>query len=1485
MRRIFLLLLLSVNVVFAQQQELVENVIKTAYEGKSYIYTGGVRLLPPTNGSYRVSGATNGTFYIRPAESVKVPQNIPPSLNQSFVRVENILTAGVKNEDQITPLSNSQKSVQYQYMDGLGRPVQAVSVKSSTSEHDFVKFFNYDQYGRITTDYLPYTSSDQNGAYKSNTLAAQSSFYSNASSGVATNSRPYKEFEFEMSPLNFIKKAYGEGALWKDPTTSTYKSSQSQTQVNRDNTVRRWILSTAGLPESSSYYPEGTLSVLISTSEESYVHKVYTDFRGNVVMIDRQGMQTQYVYDEMGLLRFVMPPELGKLYPSSVASAQPDQLLLNKWAFQYKYDTRKRLIQEKGPGKDNDWVFYIYDQWDRPVLKQDGAQRAKSPKEWSFVKYDALNRPVMTGILKTTLADYAAMSGAVTGGRYETENTSSFGYTLTGSFPSTSVSGISSIDVLAISYYDDYSFLTISGWSDNNTAYNPDAGLNSLATPKGLVTGSKIKVLNQSTWLTSTRYYNSDYEPIQVINRTNLSAVPDRVTNTYNFAGWLVQSIRKHRNYETSATLTITEDYEYDHAGRLKKIFHQLDANPRILLTQNNYNELGQLIERNLHSVDNGATFLQSVDYRYNIRGWLTSINNSQLSNDNGVTNNDTNDLFGLNLVYNEENLSVAGVNSNKLYDGRISAARWKINNQKDSQVERVYAYDYDSQRRLQQARFAAKNGTTWTGEAGMYNVEGVQYDDNGNITKLKRYAKSNGAKTLIDDLTYGYDVNGNQLTTVEEGQGNNFGYPNATTSISPELTYDKNGNLISDLNSQITSVTYNYLNLPERIVIDLPNTTDDKIVEYTYDASGYVLKKVYWKGSTLVRTVDYANGIQYYDQKLGIVFTPGGRATLNRLDGKFEYEYFIKDHLSNTRVVFGNVHGTDVYKATMEVSQDSKESQQFSNISSSRAIGNNYTPASIDIPAPDRTAKLLGYGGGSIVGPAKMLQVKAGDKISMEVFARYTSTVSSSTVVTNLVSAVTGAYGIVNGGETQQAYQALNNNLPLYSGQVVRGTNAPKAYLFYILFDNTYTYKQFGYAAVDNTALIKHQLLSLSATMPNDGYLYMYIANESNVSTAEVYFDDFKITHEKQTYALRVTESTDYDPYGLMLDGTKYVDESRIVNNYKYQGEFAEFDSWTGWNRFSGRGNYDSRLGRWASVDPKQGLFADKSPYNAMLNNPVNTIDPDGECPWCAIAVISGIANVASNWDKISQSGSWGQAVIQGAQYFAVGAVSGAVATVNPLAAASIMSAGNAGVDLANGRTPSGQKMMTDFAFTFVGAKADQAYTRATKQLYGELDALQAKMAAQNAAKGAAKSSVEDGSVTAHVTGEEWSKTVIADDGTEMVSSGIAYDPVVIGTSASVRMENLKSLKPTHFLTLSKTKMQNLVNQIREEGMTESIKYVVHNGEMYIVDGHHRYFAAQKIGLSNVPVQEVALPYMGYETVADLALTGTMPGYWKYIK
>jgi RHS repeat-associated protein len=1315
MKKILFLLLIS-QTVFGQTTELVDNPTINTNSGKSYIYLRGVKLVPPSGQGLSFSGS-NQTISIKPADAAKLPQNIPPSPDQNFTRKETILVNNITSEDQISSLNYLQRGIDFSYIDATGRPSQLVALKGSPQTNDIVKYFNYDAYSRIVEDRLPYVSTDQNGAFKSTAISSQSSFYTNTP-GVAQDSRPFIENEFEVSPLNRVKKSFGPGSLWK--TGSVSKSAQASFNVNAANEVRRWFINASGLPESDGYYEEAVLTVSTGTSEENSVAKSYSDYTGTLIMDDQNGLITYYVYDGMGMLRFVLPPELSKLYPSSVSVALPDQTLINTWAFQYLYDTQLRLTEEKGPGPDNDWIYYVYDQWNRLVAKQDGVQRNKSPKEWSFIKYDALNRPVITGLFNTSMSSHASMISAVSGLRYEDENSSTYGYTLTNCFPNTNQSGINSVDVLTINYYDDYSFLAIPGWAVRVAQYSPDvsitqeSALQIMSAPKGQLTGSKIRGVASGTWHPATFYYDYKYNQVLTVQQEAFYAKPDgassitntadRLVNAYDFTGKVLES------YRTSPAVAVRERFEYDHAGRPKKIYHSVNG-VEILLASVNYNELGQLIEKNLHSTNGGQSFLQSVDYRYNIRGWLTSINNSQLASDGGVTNNDTDDLFGMNLTYNQESFTIDGPSTQVLYDGRISATRWMSKNLKEAPKERAYNYYYDTKSRFQESKFGAKAGSQFTDEAGYYNLQALEYDDNGNIKKLKRYAKVNNTKTLIDDLTYGYGSNGNQLTTVEEGQGNNFGYPNATTGINPELQYDKNGNLTSDLNSQIVSLTYNFLNLPETVTIDLPNTTNDNIIEFKYDATGYLIKKTYFKGSTAVRTIQYDHGIQYIDGQLATIFTSEGRITKNPVNSAFEYEYFLKDHLTNTRVVFGNVHDSDVYKATMEDNNDNSsytsnpESSQFSNITATRSFGFNHTSSSFITPSPNRAARVNGYNDvnepARIVGPAKMLQVKNGEKVSMEVYARYNSIVSSNAVVTTLASAITGAFGLT-GSETQAI--ALNNATPGLASATGRLQDAPKAYLCYILFNSNYQSPQFGFARVDNTAMVTDQLLSIDLTVPADGYLYMFVADESNVSLAtKVYFDDFKITHHRNTSSLRVTEVTDYDPYGFVLEGTRYVDESRLANNYKYQGDFAEFESLTGWTRFEGRGNYDGRLGRWHSGDPANQFV---TPYAAMANNPVMYSDPDGRFVPILIAIgaglIGGATNVYGHWDKI---GSFQE----GLDYFSVGAVSGAVAVVNPVAGGAIAAGGNAVIDLMHGRTPEVTEMVMDFGYTFIGGKGTQ--------------------------------------------------------------------------------------------------------------------------------------------------------------------------------
>jgi RHS repeat-associated protein len=87
------------------------------------------------------------------------------------------------------------------------------------------------------------------------------------------------------------------------------------------------------------------------------------------------------------------------------------------------------------------------------------------------------------------------------------------------------------------------------------------------------------------------------------------------------------------------------------------------------------------------------------------------------------------------------------------------------------------------------------------------------------------------------------------------------------------------------------------------------------------------------------------------------------------------------------------------------------------------------------------------------------------------------------------------------------------------------------------------------------------------------------------------------------------VSESYDYDPWGLLMPGRTQSGGTRE----RFTGK--EQDDETGLHYFGGR-YYMAALGRWANVDPPADSFPSWSPYNYVLNDPVGTTDPDGLSP-----------------------------------------------------------------------------------------------------------------------------------------------------------------------------------------------------------------------------------------------------------------------------
>jgi RHS repeat-associated protein len=112
--------------------------------------------------------------------------------------------------------------------------------------------------------------------------------------------------------------------------------------------------------------------------------------------------------------------------------------------------------------------------------------------------------------------------------------------------------------------------------------------------------------------------------------------------------------------------------------------------------------------------------------------------------------------------------------------------------------------------------------------------------------------------------------------------------------------------NLTADVNKQITSINYNYLNLPSLVTGAKGNIT------YYYDAVGIKLEKIVYDNATNSTTSTYyAGGIVYQSTSsaptiaLQFIAQEEGRIrqTSNGSTTYFAYDYFLKDHLGNVRM------------------------------------------------------------------------------------------------------------------------------------------------------------------------------------------------------------------------------------------------------------------------------------------------------------------------------------------------------------------------------------------------------------------------------------------------------------------------------------------------------------------------------------------------------------------------------------------------------
>ena len=1173
---------------------------------------------------------------------------VMPDIN--FIRTRDIIRPGITDTvtaDGLTATTDVHQSTEY--FDGLGRPIQEVAMQASPLQHDMVDMSVYDDLGREATHYLPYTSALIDGNYKINPTVEQTSFNTAQFPGEQYY---YGSTAFEASPLNRTSAVYAAGLNWQGASRGV----ADQYSVNAtSDSVQDWVIASApeSLPVSTGLYAVGALYKNITTDEQGHQVVQYSDLQGHILLKKVQlwpspaagpsgWLNTYYVYDTLTNLRFVIPPAGVQWLQSngwSFAASGGAQMASNL-CFRYEYDYRRRMIIRKVPGAGEVWM--VYDVRDRLVMTQDSNMRVLG--KWLTNQYDVENRPDSTGLLTDpnnrgyhqNLAANSADYPATTGGNYEW---------LTGT------------------YYDNYSWVTPAtsqlnyigdnvGTSNFITSYNTSPlyalPLTVFYNTRGMTTGHMKKVIGTtSTYLYSNIFYDDHSREVQT-QSINYSGGVDTLTTQSDFSGKPLRVQLDHKDNDNSGQdyLVVTK-MSYDPEFRLKSIYKNINnAASDQLIDSMQYNELGQLRAKYL-----GNT-VDSLVYAYNVRGWLTGINPKY------VAGSGTN-YFGMELGY-DKTASVAPGNTYTTpeYNGNIEGTVWKT---AGSGINRKYDFSYDGVNRLAGANFTQYNGSGFDQSAGInFSVSGLNYDANGNILNMTQTGFKVGGSTPIDILTYSYGNGGvsNQLAGVVDAANvdttllGDFHY-NPATKQSTDYAYDGNGNLHSDNNKAIDSIGYNYLNLPQYV-----HMKGKGIIVYTYDANGTKWKKTITDSLVKHSTTVLYLGNFIYQQVDSITNADGGIDTLQFMsheEGRarwafqkfttgttgysFQYDFFEKDHLGNTRMVLTQERDTTNYLASMEAAYRSTESQIFGNIASTCVAWSsvpNYqnisSSAMTAITNPNDSVSKVDYtgSGGQTTGPSLLLKVMSGDTVTMGVQSYYNSNTVNTTnssftsVLNSLASGLLGTpAGDAEGGlsgytsSTSPVYGALISFLGTYDQAPPAGY--PKAYLNWIFLDDQFNYVSSASNSVQAASATypAGQLNSVApggpVVMPRNGYLYVWVSNETQ--GWDVFFDNLSVQYKQGP----ILEENHYYPYGLTMAGIsdKALKTNYGENKYRFGGkelQHQEFSDGSGLEEYDfGNRMQDPQLGRWWRIDPLSEFDRKWSPYNYAKDNPVRFLDPDG--------------------------------------------------------------------------------------------------------------------------------------------------------------------------------------------------------------------------------------------------------------------------------
>ena len=606
---------------------------------------------------------------------------------------------------------------------------------------------------------------------------------------------------------------------------------------------------------------------------------------------------TYYIYDDLGLLRFVLSP------------SYQEEANLEKYGYEYRYDQCGRCVWKRLPGCE--YLQLWYDNADNLMFSQDGEQRKKGI--YVFYLYDFVKRQVLQG---TTTAINSSCPSAIVA-----FNVSDAGICRSG-YSSANDLGLKKEQLQQANYYDNHAFI--------------NGQLEKQATSQNLVSNQQASEQYSKGSLTGTVCMATDGKPLVSVYYHDLrgqviaskQTMPDDVllsqNMTYSFTKQPLEIISELTKNGMSATVMQTNSYN-KHNDKIETMTLKV-GNVTRTVSSYSYNDISRLL-----SIKRSGNVLRGYDFAYD---GLNRLEESTYSEGAGMSQNKN--RYSENILSYSPNGSIErlqryGKKNNGTF-GLIDDLMYSYNgNQIKAISDKAGSLLYDGS-------FDFKDGANADVEY-FYDTNGalikdlnkdiskIEYDILGN---LKCITFSNGFKTK-----YIYDAAGNKLRTTHESVvANTTDYIGNFVLEDGKLSkYLFDGGYCSFDNNQ--NPTFHYYEKDHlgsvRMVVN-ENVTIEQVNHYypfggVYGDLSY--NSEYQRNKYIGKEFDHMHGLDWYDH--GARMYDAAKVVWNKVDPLSEIYFHFDPYLyceNNPIVMFDNtgllgVRIVDMENKTITVSAD----------------------------------------------------------------------------------------------------------------------------------------------------------------------------------------------------------------------------------------------------------------------------------------------------------------------------------------------------------------------------------------------------------------------------------------------------------------------------------------------------------------------------------------------------------------------------------